>query len=170
MTMRLEFHDDERSRVCDLERDGERWTVILDGGDPVSAVDAGAGAVDLLIDGRRRRAWTARRDGERLVFLDGRVHVFRVAGSDDADDDEPHIAGGPRVVAEMPGKVVKVHVAAGDLVEAGAPLLILEAMKMEAEISAPVAGRVAEVLVEPGRTVGQGDLLLEIEPSGEGTE
>ena len=104
------------------------------------------------------------------VFLDGHVHVFRLAGAADDDADEVIVAGGPLVTADMPGKVVKVLVSVGDEVAIGTPLLILEAMKMEAEIPAPLAGRIVAIMVEQGRTVGQGELLLEIEPpAGEPT-
>ena len=164
MSMHLEFLDDDRPRACTLEQDGDRWTVTLDEGEPWTAVPDAQGAVDLLVDGHRRRAWVARRDGERLLVLDGRVLTFRLPRAADAAPDDGAVAGGPRVVADMPGKVVKVLVTEGDEVEAGTPLLILEAMKMEAELTAPLAGRVVSIPAEEGRTVGQGDLLLEIEP------
>jgi biotin carboxyl carrier protein len=60
----------------------------------------------------------------------------------------------------MPGKVVAVHVSPGDAVEPGAPLVVLEAMKMENEFRATAAGVVAEVRVVPGQAVNAGDLLL----------
>lgn len=64
------------------------------------------------------------------------------------------------VKSVMPGIVVQVFVQPGQRVEAGAPLLILEAMKMQNEIDAPMAGEVAELHVEAGRTVGAGDRLV----------
>jgi biotin carboxyl carrier protein len=57
------------------------------------------------------------------------------------------------VRSPMPGRVVKVHVKAGDEVEKGSPLLVVEAMKMENELKAKAAGRVAEVHVEAGQSV-----------------
>lgn len=62
--------------------------------------------------------------------------------------------------APISGTVTKVVAGAGTAVEAGAVLLILEAMKMETEITAPVAGTVAEVLVAPGDAVAGGQTLL----------
>ena len=168
--MHLEFLDDDRPRPCTVEQTGTAWTVTLAEGEPWTVLSCDDGAVDLLVDVRRGRAWVARRDGERLVFLDGHVHVFRLAGAADDDADEVIVAGGPLVTADMPGKVVKVLVSVGDEVAIGTPLLILEAMKMEAEIPAPLAGRIVAIMVEQGRTVGQGELLLEIEPpAGEPT-
>ena len=166
MNTHLEFLDGDRTRNCHVTAEDGVWRVSLDDAEPVTARPAADGVVEVVVDGRRRRAWTARRDGERFVFLDGRVHVFRLAG-DDAEDAVEIGVGGPRVTAEMPGKVVKVSVAVGDEVAAGDPLLILEAMKMETELAAPLTGRVAAVHVAAGQTVGLGELLLEIEPEAD---
>jgi oxaloacetate decarboxylase alpha subunit len=62
----------------------------------------------------------------------------------------------------LAGNVVKVLVAPGDEVEQGETLLIIEAMKMETEVSAPQAGRVAEVFVRQGDAVAVGDPLVTI--------
>ncbi len=64
------------------------------------------------------------------------------------------------VVAPVPGVVTEVRVKVGDAVKAGAPLLVLEAMKMENEIFAPLDGVVKEVYVEAGARVGRGERLL----------
>lgn len=71
--------------------------------------------------------------------------------------------GPSRLDAPIPGKVVKVHVSVGDEVEAGQPLVVLEAMKMENELTATQAGKVMAVHVEPGQTIDAGGLLVELE-------
>ena len=64
------------------------------------------------------------------------------------------VTGGDKTVkSPMPGRVVKVLIAKGDVVEIGQGLLVLEAMKMENEVRARIAGTVAEVHVTPGATV-----------------
>ncbi len=69
--------------------------------------------------------------------------------------------GGPLDVrAIIPGRVVTISVAAGDEVEAGQQLLIVEAMKMQNELRAPRAGVVERIAVGPGQTVDLGTLLL----------
>ncbi|MEH3118824.1 MAG: methylcrotonoyl-CoA carboxylase [Methylorubrum populi] len=74
-------------------------------------------------------------------------------------------AGGDHVLrAAMPGIVRIVHVAPGDLVEADAPLLVTEAMKMEMPMTAPGAGRIASVEVAPGDQVEVGAVLIVMEP------
>ena len=72
-------------------------------------------------------------------------------------------AGPEAVKAFMPGKIVKVHVAAGDKVAAGDGLLIMEAMKMENEIKCRRPGIVRAVHVASGQNVDKGALLIEIE-------
>jgi biotin carboxyl carrier protein len=63
----------------------------------------------------------------------------------------------------MPGRVVRVLVAAGDQVEARQPLVVVEAMKMENELRAPRAGRIKQVAVAPGLSVDAGAVLVLIE-------
>lgn len=72
-------------------------------------------------------------------------------------------AGGA-VKAPMPGRVVKALVAEGDSVEAGQPVIIVEAMKMENEVAASGAGIVRRIAVSSGDTVDAGAVLVEIEP------
>ena len=71
--------------------------------------------------------------------------------------------GGDGLVASpMPGRVVKVLVAPGDAVAAGAPLVVVEAMKMENELCAARDGEVRRVFVTPGQTVEGGAPLVEV--------
>lgn len=64
------------------------------------------------------------------------------------------------IKAPMPGLVHAVHVAPGDSVEEGQPLLILEAMKMENVIKSPAAGTVEAVNIAPGETVEKNQLMI----------
>jgi biotin carboxyl carrier protein len=70
--------------------------------------------------------------------------------------------GDGRVKAPIPGQITRVLVDVGQTVEAGQPLLVLEAMKMENEIRAPSAGAIVAVNVTPGRGVALHEVLLEI--------
>jgi biotin carboxyl carrier protein len=65
--------------------------------------------------------------------------------------------------APVPGKIVDVFVKVGDAVEEGAPLVVLEAMKMENELRAPKKGKVSAVLVQKGDTAQRGQLLVAID-------
>ena len=69
----------------------------------------------------------------------------------------------PEVLSEMVANVWKVVVGAGDVVDTGDPLVILESMKMEIPVEAPAAGTVREVRVEEGGVVQEGDVIAVIE-------
>ena len=98
-------------------------------------VRIGAAAVTVKLNGRRRR---------------------KDAGGGAA-------IGPQRVVAPMPGKIVRVDVKPGDLVRARQPLVVVEAMKMENELRAGRDGTIAEIHVKEGASVDAGALLVVIE-------
>jgi pyruvate carboxylase subunit B len=75
----------------------------------------------------------------------------------------PSEAGVGAVLAIMPGKIIRVMVAAGDCIEEGQPVCVLEAMKMENELHARQAGTVKAVYVKPGDDVEKDQVLVEIE-------
>lgn len=70
-----------------------------------------------------------------------------------------------RLTAPMPGKVIAVLVEAGAMVAKGAPLIVMEAMKMEHTIVAPTAGKIGEILFDVGDQVADGSQLLVLEAS-----
>ena len=72
---------------------------------------------------------------------------------------------GGGLAAPMPGKVVAVLVAPGTKVERGAPLVIMEAMKMEHAVNAPAAGTVKEILYAVGDQVAEGEPLIRLDPA-----
>jgi biotin carboxyl carrier protein len=80
---------------------------------------------------------------------------------------QAHVSAGGavrrQVTAYMPGRVVAILAAEGTPVEAGAGVVVLEAMKMENEIQAEGAGVVRKILVEVGQAVEGGDPLFELE-------
>lgn len=94
-------------------------------------------------------------------------HLFQVEIEDEreraahAAEREARKAGG-LLKSVMPGVVVEVRVAAGDVVEEGQPLLILEAMKMQNEMGAPTAGTVTKIHVAAGEAVAGGQSLVTI--------
>ena len=71
-------------------------------------------------------------------------------------------AGAAKVIAPMPGTILKVSVKTGDTVKKGQVLLILEAMKMENEIVAAADGTIASVNVSSGASVNAGDILVSL--------
>jgi biotin carboxyl carrier protein len=105
--------------------------------------------------------------GDFDVHLDGRTIPVQIrpAGSFGRQKKSGAAAGsGPqRVLAPMPGKVVRVLVKPGDEVKARQGLVVVEAMKMENELKAARDGRVREVSVAEGQSVDAGAVLLIVE-------
>jgi acetyl/propionyl-CoA carboxylase alpha subunit len=106
------------------------------------------GALHVWADGRDVRV-------ERGGLAEPEQHARRPAGA--------AAAGVARIVAPMPGAVLRLEVAEGDEVEERMPLLVLEAMKMEHPVWAPFAGRIVRVDCREGQQVAAGDLLLELD-------
>lgn len=69
---------------------------------------------------------------------------------------------GKKVNSPMPGMIIKTHYNVGDAVQAGQPVVVLEAMKMENEINAPKSGHLLQLAVKEGQVVSSGDFLFEI--------
>ena len=103
--------------------------------------------------------------GQLLVNLQGRTVTVTVNGrrTGHAADAGAHSPGELSIAAPMPGRVVRVLVAAGDEVGARQGVVVVEAMKMENELRAPRAGRVKEICVGPGTSVEAGRILAVIE-------
>ena len=118
------------------------------------------GVVDLERDSVRRRYLVAT-NGEQLC-LDGPHGSAELRELARFPDAEPAAAAGS-LAAPMPGKVIEVRVAVGDRVEAGAVLVVLEAMKMEQKVTAPAAGVVSEIRASAGDQVEAGRVLAVID-------
>ena len=73
------------------------------------------------------------------------------------------MAGEQRIVAPMPGKIIRILVAPGAEVKARQGVVVIEAMKMECELASPKAGHVKEIAVEVGASVEKGRLLAVVE-------
>jgi biotin carboxyl carrier protein len=104
--------------------------------------------------------------GQSTVLVDGTPVAISVNGRTRtrSQDAARHAGAGPQnVIAPMPGKVVRVLVKPGDDVSSRAPLVVVEAMKMENELRAGKAGTIAEVHVREGQSVEAGALLVVIQ-------
>lgn len=166
--MLLEFRCDDETRTVQVSHQGEDWRLVIDGHEVgLEAFRDQAGSWYVNTHQGRRRLWVAAKGDQRLIWCDGKVHVLDLPDADLADDEDL-AAGGPGLFAAMPGKVVKVLVEIGTVVETGQAVLILESMKMETELTAAVSGTVAAIHVQDGQLVGQGDALVDITPDPEG--
>jgi len=172
--MRLEIEIGDRLRSVELEpgdSDGQ-YRVTIDG-EPVE-VEARLlrpGVLSLVVEGRSYRVvreddGPATNDSNAAVLFDGTRYPYRVEDSRSLKTRRGLAGGtdGPRVIrASMPGRVVRVLVERGEVVEAHQGVVVIEAMKMQNELKSPKAGTVAEMRVAPGDTVTAGDVLAVIE-------
>ena len=121
----------------------------------VLAERGGSGMWDLQLRGRRYSA----------EVVDDRTKAMHDMGSAGSA-----VRGPAPVRAPMPGLVVKVEVEEGELVEPGGGLLVVEAMKMENELTAELGGRVGTIHVVAGQTVEKDEILMDMLPPHEESE
>ena len=129
-------------------QDGRAYSLVVNNRSVDVSVEEHGNALHLLIGGTRYVT----------EVLGEREYLARTISGDQESGDT-------NVAAVMTGIVREVRVAPGDAVQPGQVLFILEAMKMENEVKATVAGTVAAVHAEPGATVEQGVTIVEIEPA-----
>ena len=151
----VRFRDGDRTVEIAVRYRPSGWRLTLPGGDmdvSAEADDEGVLAVDL--GGRRARAAVIA-DGDAIIVMDaGRAH--RLLRHDPAAAAAAQDAGGGKLTSPMPGKIVRVMAKAGDTVRRGAPLIVLEAMKMEHTIAAPTDGMVERIAYQVGDMVEEG--------------
>jgi biotin carboxyl carrier protein len=134
----------------------------------VDVAKSGRTIYSIIEDGKQFEAMVEERGGPKLDVL-VRGKLFHLEAVDERSRMLAQSAGaaatGPQVVnADMPGKIVKIEVAKGAAVIAGQPIVIVEAMKMENPIPAPVDGIVTDIAVREGDTVDAGAPLFTVEP------
>jgi biotin carboxyl carrier protein len=161
--MLLEATVDGRRVSVEVRAIAEGYAVLLDGRSfSVDARPAGGDTMSLIMDGRSHLATLARRPGGYTVHLRGDTFEVDLAEAERTEGPVARRApSGPlRVTAPMPGRLVRVLVEKGQEVQAGQGLVVMEAMKMENELRAARAGRVAEVHARERQAVETGALLV----------
>ena len=123
------------------------------------------GSLTVALDGVRGRATVLDHNAETAVFLGGKN--WRLVEIDPLAAREGDDPGAGRLTAPMPGRVTQLLVEAGDSVRRGEPLMIIEAMKMEHTVSAPIDGIVEAVRFAVGDLVEEGaELIALVTPRG----
>ena len=120
-------------------------------------------AIEAEIRGSRELAHIIESDSVLEIFRTGRHTSLTPASTDDALQPTTEADAGS-LVTPLPGTVVAVHVAVGQSVERGAPLITVEAMKMEHTVAAPYAGTVERMPFGLGDRVAAGSVLAELKP------
>ena len=170
------------TRRVAVTRQGQAFEVSVDGHAQAASVSVVNGVWSLLLSERpdagkpeahiRQRSYEVAvveaASGELTVHVNGRLVSATVSGARGSWARRGHdgaAAGkGPqKILAPMPGKVLKVLVKAGDVVAARQGVVVVEAMKMENELKAARAGTVKEVRAVEGATVEAGSVLVIVE-------
>ena len=159
-TLRIELHEVGEG-VYDLTIGGE--TVRVD------AAKSGRTIYSVVEAGRQFEAMVEERGAHGFDILVA-GQLFQLEAVDERSrllvEQARSVSEGPQTVeSEMPGKIVKVHLAAGSEVREGQGVVVVEAMKMENEILSPIDGVLKEVAVSEGQTVESGAVLFVVEPS-----
>jgi biotin carboxyl carrier protein len=153
-----------KTRAVELTRNSEKWRIFLDGNLlDVDAVEVAPNTFSILFEGESFEV--------RVASLpDGSLTLHTGVSEFTAEVEDPRAWRGRRhgsieaegrqqIAAPMPGKVVRILVSAGETVEVGQGLLVVEAMKMQNEIRSPKSGRVEKLFVSEGQAVNAGDVL-----------
>ena len=157
---------DGKNHRLDLSQAEGRWTCRLDGREiAVDAVLARPDVLSLRIENKAYEVKCERVGSEMHLWVgsvrfaaevrDPRSFRGRVRAADDH--------GPKKLLAPMPGKVVRVLVSQGAEVEAGTGVLVVEAMKMQNEVKSPKKGTVQKILATEGAAVNAGDVLAIVE-------
>lgn len=163
--MKYEVRISGKTLTVELEPLDGGWQARMDGESGITAdvAEIAPNVFSVLLSGRSRDIYVMPSSGGQLQLqsggceftgevIDPRSWRGRRHGGSEAE-------GRQQIVAPMPGKVIRLLVKAGNAVEAGQGLLVVEAMKMQNEIRSPKRGTVERVLVAEGQAVNAGEVL-----------
>lgn len=127
------------------------------------------GSITVKLDDTFFKLYHVQVEGSKVSFQHkGHLYQFTVKDEmallmDKMGFKDASSASAGSLKAPMPGKIVQILIQVGDIVHAGQPVIILEAMKMENELKTTIDGTVKAISVEKGQSVEKNELLLEIE-------
>jgi biotin carboxyl carrier protein len=166
--MKREVRVDNRTYQVEYEKAADEIRVSVDGRSYlVDASTVDGGFYSILVNGRSYDAFVSREKDSFAVVLAGQALAvdFYDPRSRQPSDESKRSAGISRqtICAPMAGRIVRFQVAAGELVQDGQGLIVLEAMKMENELKSQGIGQVREILVAENDIVAPGQHLMIIE-------
>lgn len=161
--MKLEIELGGKTRKLEVNRTGGRLECLIDGrAMEADAIEVSPGVYSILIGSASIEARVEPSATGLRVIVGGREHDVRVR---DPRQWERHrgtaaeAEGRQPLIAPMPGKIVRVLVKAGEAVEAGQGIVVVEAMKMQNEVRAPKSGTVERLLVSENQAVSAGEVI-----------
>lgn len=163
--MKYEVRIASKTHVVEFERQADGWRSSI-GGEPAVSADVAEIAPNIfsvLLSGSSHEIYVTPSSGGQLQLQTGGLELLAEVIDPRSWRGRRHggaeAEGRQQIAAPMPGKVVRLLVKAGDAVEAGQGLLVVEAMKMQNEIRSPKSGTVERVLVAEGQAVNAGEAL-----------
>jgi biotin carboxyl carrier protein len=118
------------------------------------------GLHEIEIAGKRHRFYVLHHRDSTTVWLDGRTYYL--PRTHNTGSGHASASGSGEVTALMPGKLLRVEVAVGDVVSEKQPVALMESMKMESALYASKTGRVSEIRCEPGQVLDMGQVVMVI--------
>jgi 3-methylcrotonyl-CoA carboxylase alpha subunit len=158
---RFSFSVDTASHDVLLRYQNNGFVLTVDGASINASATLSGNTLHANLDGVQTTATVVRDGVKRVLFHLG--HRFEVSWVDPYAYEEAGVHGDTHLKAPMPGRVVALVAPVGEKVEKGAPLLILEAMKMEHTLNAPNDGVVKAFYFAAGDQVSEGDELVDFE-------
>ena len=157
-----------RIRVVEFTEQNGAWKISLDGNAlDANAVEVAPNIFSVLLNGDSHQIRIAPRPDGTLTLHTGLAEYHAEVTDPRSWRGRRHGAveaeGRQQITAPMPGKVVRLLVKQGDLVEAGQGLLVVEAMKMQNEIRSPKSGKIEKLFAKEGQPVNAGEVLLWVE-------
>ncbi len=163
--MRLKLKDNSGIHEIDVNRQGDKLTLKQGERSLELKISELTGSGYLFhLNERIIRCWAVRRKDDIFIHIGGRSWNITDVTHDDVTGSGSGGGEDNRIVAPMPGSVIKLLVNEGDKVKPDQPLVIVEAMKMENEVRSMMDGVVDKVLVEAGQQVGFGEIMIELAP------
>ena len=166
--MKLDVRISGKTRTIELQRNADRWQISINGvASDVDTIETAPNVYSILLNGESHEIRIApAHDG--TLTLQSRHYEFIAEVVDQRGwrgrrHGTVEAEGRQQIVAPMPGKVVRLLVKAGDKVEAGQGLLVVEAMKMQNEVRSPKTGTVERLLAKEGQPVNAGEILAWID-------
>ena len=167
MKLKVDFEGEEFS--LELRTENGATEYLLSGAwsqsGKASVAATSPGVFSVLLGNKSFSLAVAQRGSDLEVWAGGKRHVVTLSDPRDraAKSGRVSAAGPVEIRAQMPGKVIKVLVEQGAMVEAGQGVIIVEAMKMQNEMKSPKNGAVRKIQALEGGTVAAGETLMVIE-------
>jgi biotin carboxyl carrier protein len=161
--MKLTVELNGKTRTVEITRASGRISYAIDGvAREADAIEIAPGVYSILMGGQSFEVRVEPAPGRLSIYVAEQEYAVQIR---DPRSWRGRRGGGPafegrqQVAAPMPGKIVRVLAQAGDRIEAGQGLVVVEAMKMQNEVRSPKSGQVERILVSEGQSVNAGEVL-----------